>query len=167
MSNKAFVLRLRALHDKAKRGTLSAAERVEYDEQRRELERLMLVAQNITQSGPALRGALRVAQLVKVEIDIGGPSPERTATIDLATGGFAALLTAGQPVGKKVAFTLMLTSFAGGGTQPMKGTARVASSRPQGATFRVSFSFESVDPKDAAHLEMVILEYVLARFGTG
>jgi hypothetical protein len=166
-TDNPLIARLRALHEKAKRGTLNAAERIQYDDHRRELARVMLVAQNMTHGGQALRGALRVAQVVKVEIDLGGPAPERTVTIDLATGGFAVVLPLGQPVGRKVSFTLMLASAPGGGPHAMKGTARVASSRQQGATFRVSFAFEDVDPKDVGHLEMVILDYVLARFGAG
>ena len=163
MSAPAFIIRFRELHEKAKAGALSPALRTEYETARRELERILLVAQQMTRGGQTLRGALRIAQLIKVELDIGGSAPEKTSTMDLASGGFAVVLPAGQPVGKTVAFTLQVPSFSSG-TQPLKGVAKVASSRVQGTLHRVSFAFEKLAPADQEHLDMVIIDFVLRRF---
>jgi hypothetical protein len=164
MSSLAFITRFRELHEKAKSGSLKPADRPEYEQSRRELGRLLLVAQQMSHSGQTLRGALRIAQLIKVEIDLGGSAPERTSTMDLASGGFAALLPASQPAGRIVGFTLHVPALSGGGTQPMRGKAKVASSRPQGGLYRVSFSFEAVPPADRELLDMALIDFVLRRF---
>lgn len=124
----------------------------------------------MNRGGQTLRAARRVAQLVKVELvkvelDLGGPAPEKTSTMDLASGGFAAFLPASQPVGKTVGFSLQVPAFPSG-TQPLKGTAKVASSRMQGSMHRMSFSFEKLAPADQEHLDMVIIDFVLRRFIT-
>jgi len=166
VASLAFINRFRELHDKAKLGTLQPGERPEYEQARHELGRLLLVAQQMSHGGKTLRSALRIAQLTKVELDLGGPAPERTSTMDLASGGFAALLPYSQPVGKSVPFTIHLPSPAGGGTQPVKGIGKVASSRPQGGLHRVSLSFASIEPAAREVLEMAIIDYVLRRFTT-
>ena len=164
MSSLAFIARFRELHDRAKAGTLPAQDRAEYQQARRELGRLLLVAQQMNHNGKTLRAALRIAQLVKVELELGGPAPERTSTMDLASGGFAALLPASQPIGRVVAFTLHVPAFTGSGTQAICGKGKVASSRSQGSLHRVSFSFESLTPDNQELLDMAIIDYVLRRF---
>jgi hypothetical protein len=164
MSSLAFITRFRELHEKAKGGSLPAQLRAEYEQARRELGRLLLVAQQMSHNGQTLRAALRIAQLIKVEIDLGGSAPERTSTMDLASGGFAALLPSSQPVGKIVGFTLHVPAFSGGGTQAIRGKSKVKSTRPQGSLHRVSFSFEDMAPADSEALEMAIIDYVLRRF---
>jgi hypothetical protein len=166
MSTLAFITRFRELHEKAKTGGLGPGDRGEYEQSRRELGRLLLVAQHMNHGGQTLRGALRIAQLIKAELDLGGSSPERTSTMDLASGGFAALLPAGQPLGRVVGFTLHVPAFAGGGTQPIRGKAKVASSRVQGGLHRVSFAFDAMPPADREVLEMALIDYVLRRFNT-
>src|SRR4029078_4727826 len=106
MTTASFITRFRELHEKAKSGALAASDRPEYEQARRELGRLLLVAQQMSHGGKTLRSALRIAQLIKVELDLGGPSPERTSTMDLASGGFAALLPSSQPLGRVIGFTL-------------------------------------------------------------
>jgi hypothetical protein len=164
MSTLAFIARFRELHEKAKGGVLPAELRGEYQQARRDLGRLLLVAQQMNQNGKTLRSSLRIAQLIKTEIDVGGSSPERTSTMDVASGGFAALLPAGQPVGRVVGFVLHVPAFAGSGTQPIIGKAKVASSRPQGGLHRVSFAFEALTPANQELLDMAIIDYVLRRF---
>lgn len=166
MNTLAFIVRFRELHEKAKGGTLAPHDRPEYEQARRELGRLLLVAQQMGHHGKTLRGALRIAQLIKAEIDLGGSAPERTSTMDLASGGFAALLPTSLPVGRVLGFTLHVPAFSGGGTQPIKGKGKVASCRAQGTLHRVSFSFESMLPADRELLEMAIIDYVLRRFTT-
>ncbi|HSO39016.1 MAG TPA: PilZ domain-containing protein [Labilithrix sp.] len=165
MSRGAFIERFRELHEKAKAGSLSPMQRAEYEQSRRELGRLMLVAQQMNHRGQTLRAALRIAQLIKVELDLGGPSMEKTSTMDLASGGFAALLPGSQPLGRLVTFKLQVPAFPSG-TQPLGGSAKVASSHPQGGLHRVSFAFAKLTPEDQEHLDMVIIDFVLRRFTT-
>lgn len=167
MSARSFIGRFRDLHEKAKAGSLPPALRGEYEQSRRELGRLMLVAQQMSHGGQTLRAALRIAQLIKVELELGGAggAPEKTSTMDLASGGFAVLLPGSQPTGKVVTFTLHVPAFPSG-TQPLTGRAKVVSSRLQGGLHRVSFAFDSVAPADREHLDMVIIDFVLRRFTT-
>jgi hypothetical protein len=165
VSTLAFINRFRELHEKAKHGSLAPNLRAEYEQLRRELGRLMIVAQQMNRGGQTLRANLRIAQLVKVELDLGGPVPEKTSTMDLASGGFAAVLPASQPVGKSVGFLLQVPAFSSG-TQPLRGTAKVASTRVQGSLHRVSFAFEKLPAADQEHLDMVIIDFVLRRFTT-
>lgn len=152
------------LHEKAKQGPLSSGDRIEYEQARRELGRFMIIAQQLNHGGKTLRSNLRVAQLMKVELDFGEGKPEKAATIDLASGGFAVLLPWAKPVGAMVPFTLHLPALGASGPKPMTGMARVASARTQGTSFRVSFSFETIDPVGREHLEMVMIDSILARF---
>lgn len=164
MSGLAFIARFRGLHEQAKAGTLPQTDRGEYEQARRELGRLLLVAQQMSSGGPTLRSSLRIAQLVKVDLQLVSSRPERTSTMDLASGGFAVLLPSSLPLGRVVPFTLHLPALAGGGTQPMSGTSKVASARIQGGLHRVSFSFDSLAPADREHLDITIIDYVLSRF---
>ncbi len=163
MQGSDLIARIRALHEKAKLGTLDPSERAEYQHQRTELGRLLLVAQHLSHGGKTLRSALRIAQMIKVEVDFGGPTPDKTTTIDLASGGFAALLAGNHPVGRPALFTLSLPGFEGG-TRLVKGSAKVASARPHGSSHRVSFAFDKIEPNDREFLEMVLIEFVLRRF---
>lgn len=166
MSALAFINRFRELHEKAKAGSLAPNLRGEYEQLRRELGRIMIVAQQMNRGGQTLRANLRIAQLIKVELDLGGPVPEKTSTMDLASGGFAAVLPASQPVGKLVGFLLQVPGFTAGTPQPLRGTAKVASTRVQGSLHRVSFAFETLSAADQEHLDMVIIDFVLRRFTT-
>jgi hypothetical protein len=159
-----FIKRFRELHENAKSGKLAAGDRLEYEAARRELGRLLLVAQQMGPGGGTLRSSLRIAQLIKLELDLGGSTPERTSTMDLASGGFAVLMPASQRVGRLVPFTLHIPALSGTGTQPLKGTGKVASSRQQGGLHRVSFAFEVLAPADRDVLEIALIDYVLRRF---
>jgi hypothetical protein len=86
--------------------------------------------------------------------------------MDLASGGFAVHLPAAVKLGQPVAFTLHVPALSGRGTQPLKGTAKVASSRAQGKMHRVSFSFDAMPAADRELLEMAIIDFVLRRFST-
>lgn len=158
-----FIARIRALHEKAKQGRLTPSEKADYQQQRTELGRLLLVAQHLSHGGKTLRSALRIAQLIKVEVEVGGTT-DKTTTIDLASGGFAVLLPRPCAVGTPALFTLMLPSMEGPGTRALGGAAKVASARPQGTTQRVSFSFTTLEPADREYLDMVLLDFVLRRF---
>ncbi|AKV02108.1 type IV pilus assembly PilZ [Labilithrix luteola] len=165
MTTGQYIARFRELHDRAKSGSLNEKELVEYRQARTEFSRLMMVAQQLNRSGKTLRSTLRIAQLFKVELDLGAPPAVRTTTVDLATGGFAALLPMNEPLGKVVGFTLNVP-VVGNAPSAIRGTARVASSRPHGGLFRVSFTFEPLKPAEQEQLEVVIIDSVLARFAS-
>ncbi|MBN9162528.1 MAG: hypothetical protein BGO98_45795 [Myxococcales bacterium 68-20] len=164
MGTFEFLTGFRALHDKVKNGTLTAAERPCYDMARSQLTRMLMVAQQLGYPGDPLRSSLRMAKMLKVELRPDDGEPIRASTIDLASGGFAVLMGAGMRVGKKAGFTLNLPAMGGGGTSPISGRVVVASSRPQTTLFRVSFTFENLEPAAAEHLEMTLIDAVLERF---
>jgi hypothetical protein len=159
MSANAFVTQFRRLHEKAKSKTLTAAERLEYTAGRSQLMRLVIVAQQMGHAGATLRSNLRMAKLLKVELRPEGGDTMRVSTIDLASGGFAALIQGGLKVGHSAAFTLHLPGGA-----PMTGRCVVASSRPQSGAFRVSFRFDNLSPAAQEQLDMVLIDAVLERF---
>ena len=157
-----FIERFRDLHERRRKGVLSTAEQADYEQQRGELGRLLLIAQQLNHGGKTLRAALRTAQMFKVEIAFGAEKPQRTSTIDVASGGFAALLSSHQALQRLASFTLHLPKY-GGGSLPVEGTAKVASSRAQGGLFRVSFTFQDVSDAGREEIEMVIIDTILAR----
>jgi hypothetical protein len=162
-STLSFLAQVRELHDKAKKGLLTEPERLDYERGRRELGRLILVAQQVGHAGQTLRARLRVAHLAKVEL---GDTPERASTLDVATGGFAVLVPAPRRIGQVTKFALWLPSFSGG-NQEIRGTVRVASSRPHGTGYRVSFAFVEIGSEAQSHLDMVIFDWILAKLPSG
>lgn len=163
MSTHEFVAQFRALHEKAKSGKLTQAERLAYAAGRAQFARFVLVAQELGRAGQTLRSNLRMAKMLKVELrpDVGELA--RLSTIDVASGGFAALVAGGMKVGLGAAFTLYLPS-GGGGSAPLTGRCVVASSRPQTTLFRVSFRFDNLPATAQEQLDMAIIDAVLERF---
>lgn len=163
MGTVEFLAEFKALHAKAKNGSLTANERARYEAGRAQLERMLIVAQQIGHGGQTLRSTLRMAKMLKVEIMPDNEPLLRTSTIDLASGGFAALLPGGMRTGKTAGFTLHLPA-PGGGSNPISGRVTVASSRPQTTLFRVSFRFEQLEPAAKNQLAMTLIDAVLERF---
>jgi hypothetical protein len=163
MGTLEFLTEFKALHAKAKNGSLLPVERARYEAGRTQLERLLIVAQQMGHSGQTLRSNLRMAKMLKVEITPDDGPPIKASTIDLASGGFAALIPAGLRTGKSAKFALYLPA-AGGGSSPISGRVVVASSRPQTALFRVSFRFENLDAVAKEQLTMVLIDAILERF---
>jgi hypothetical protein len=164
MSIPAFVTQFKALHEKAKNGTLTAAERAEYKAGRSQFARFCLVAQELGRSGQTLRSNLRMAKLLKVDLQPDDGELMRLSTIDLASGGFAVLVPHLMRVGKGATFTLHLPGIRSA-EGPAKGRCVVASGRPQGGSFRVSFRFDALSPSVQEQLDIAIIDAVLERFG--
>ncbi|HVH46334.1 MAG TPA: PilZ domain-containing protein [Labilithrix sp.] len=164
MSTIEFVAYFKELHEKAKSGSLTPSERVRYDSARAQFVRLVMVSQQLGHAGETLRSNLRMAKMLKVELRPDEGPPLRLSTMDLASGGFAVLLSGGMKVGKSVAFTLFLPNPNGGGTTPVTGRCVVASCRPQTALFRVSFRFEALPPPVQEQLDIALIDAVLERF---
>ncbi|MDF2695532.1 MAG: type pilus assembly PilZ [Labilithrix sp.] len=164
MGTFEFLTEFKALHDKAKNGTITPAERSRYQMARTQFERIVLIAQQLGHTGQTLRSSLRMAKMLKVELRPDEGDVLRASTIDLASGGFAVLLPSGMRVGKGASFTLHLPATSGSGTSPISGRASVASSRPQTTLFRVSFRFEGLPPDARDQLEIALIDAVLERF---
>jgi hypothetical protein len=158
-----FVSEFKDLHEKMKKGVLTPPERARYAEARAQFGRIITMAQQLGHAGETLRSTLRMSKMLKVEVQPDGGPLTKSSTIDLSAGGFAMLLSAGFPVGKKAAFTLHLPKLAGGGG-PITGRCEVASSRPQASMFRVSFKLDVLPPDVQERLDVALIDAVLERF---
>lgn len=149
-----------ALHQRAKRGELSADERAEYQRARDELAEALLMAQQISpHPGAGQRRSLRVAQALPVEVQTS--APVLAVTLDLSTGGFSTILSDAPAVGTRVGFRLRL----GRGYEPVGGSARVVNAVPQNGSVRVGMAFDEVAAGDRERIELVIIDAVLKQFG--
>jgi len=150
----------RALHDKAKHGTLEGAEERDYKAGREELARALVAAQHLTmQPGQSPRQALRVARALQVELE----SPvrkERLTTFDLSLGGFSALLARAPMPDEELQATLRLP-----GQEPLVTAVTVAGMEAQPGNVRVSFSFATLKGPAAERLELAIFDAVLGQLG--
>jgi hypothetical protein len=151
-----FIERFADLRQGAKKGTLSPAERGQLDEVKEKFAQAICKAQNILlQPGQRARSSFRVAVLFRVEITMNG-AMEKTATLDVSIGGFAAPLVAPPATGTEGSFQLFLskTDSFGGTVVAVGGTERK----------RVSFSFKKIDPVDAARLEDALFDSIIPHF---
>ena len=150
-----------ALHQRAKRGELSADERAEYLRSRDELAEAMLLAQEIgPHPGASRRRSLRVAQALPVEIQ--APVGRVLAvTLDVSTGGFSTIMSEVPELGTKIGFRLRL----GRGYEPVTGSARVVNAVPQNGSVRMGVAFDEMAAADRERLEFVIVDAVLKQFG--
>lgn len=163
MATPDFLREFRTLHEKYKSGAITPAERAQYERGRVQLNSIVMVSQALGHTGRTLRATLRMAKVLKVEIRPENGTPMKASTINLSTGGFASLLPMGLRVGQAADFTLFLPTGAGR-TSPMVGRIKVASSRPQTSTFRVSFRFEPLEPAAKDMLDVALIDAVLERF---
>jgi hypothetical protein len=150
----------KALHEKARRGTLEAADERDYKAGREELARALVAAQHLTmQPGQSPRNALRVARALQVDLE----SPvrkERLTTFDLSLGGFSALLARAPMSDEALTATLRLP-----GTDPVVASVTVAGMKAQPGNVRVSFTFSRLEGPAAERLELAIFDAVLANLG--
>jgi PilZ domain-containing protein len=147
----------RHLHQKARRGPLSAEDLEAYRAGRDELARALLAAQRLAlRPGETARRALRVARALQVDLDLL-TSRERAVTIDLSTGGFACLLAKGPPVGDEVGYSLRLPA-----AEPLVGRARVQDVKVLPGNARVSFAFVNQGEDEKERIEMFVFDTVLA-----
>jgi hypothetical protein len=148
----------RELHERARRGALTASEQVAYRSGRDELARALLAAQRLTlKSGETPRQALRVSRALQVELDLPA-ARHRSVTIDVSTGGFSTLLDKAPPVGDDMGVSLRLPA-----ADPVVCRARITDARPQGAHVRVAVRFEGLPPADRERLELFVFDTVLAQ----
>ena len=150
-----------ALHQRARRGELSADDRAEYLRAREELAEAMLLAQEIgPHPGASRRRSLRVAQALPVEIQ--GPGGRVLAvTLDLSAGGFSTIVSQAPELGTRIGFRLRL----GRGYEPITGSGRVVNAVPLNGSVRIGVAFDEVAAADRERLELVIVDAVLKQFG--
>jgi PilZ domain-containing protein len=148
----------RELHERSRRGQLSAREDAIYRAGRDELARALLAAQRLTlKPGELPRQALRVARALQVDLDLITTSA-RAITIDLSTGGFSCLLAKAPPLGDEVKFTLRIPA-----SEPLVGRCRVADVKPLAGNVRIAFRFEGLDQADRDRVETFVFDTVLGQ----
>jgi hypothetical protein len=163
MSTPEFIAEFRQLHERAKKGALTPVEKNRYVIARAQFERIVVIAQEIGHSGRTLRSTLRMSKLLKVEVKPNGGDAIKSSTIDVSSNGFAMLVSAGMVVGRTGTFALHLPKI-GGGSEPVSGRCRVASSRTQSGLFRVSFHIVELSPDNQQRLDFALIDAVLERF---
>jgi len=157
MSLSQWMSDFRDLHERARRGQLSGREEAVYRGARDELARALLAAQKLTlRQGQVARQALRVTRALQVDLDLV-TSRARAVTLDVSTGGFAALLDKAPSLGEEIGYTLRIPA-----SEPVAGRARVADAKPQTGNVRVAFQFLNQSPEDRERLEMFVFDSVLA-----
>jgi hypothetical protein len=151
---------LRALHEKARHGSLGAAEARDYRSRRSELARALLAAQALgRQPGQARRQSVRVARALQVELE-GGGRKERLTTFDISMGGFSAPMAGAPQPGAMLTATVRLP-----GVEPLVTPVKMVGAAPQAGCVRVSFSFGKLEGPAAEKLELAIFDLVLAQLG--
>jgi c-di-GMP-binding flagellar brake protein YcgR len=157
MSLSQWMQNFRDLHQRARSGKLTPREDASYRGARDELARALLAAQKLTlRPGQTARQALRVTRALQVDLDLV-TTRCRAVTLDVSTGGFAALLDKAPPLGEEVGYTLRIPA-----SDPVAGRARVADVKPQTGNVRVAFQFVNQSPADRERLEMFVFDTVLA-----
>jgi len=161
MSLTKWLESFRALHERARRGDLGAAEHEEYRAGREALARAMVSAQGLTRRpDQSPREALRVARVLQVSLE-SRVRLERLATSELSVGGFSARMARAPAPDEELTATLRLP-----GGDPLVAAVRIAGVKPQPGFVHVSFSFVRLDGAAAERLEQAIFDVVLAEIRT-
>ena len=165
LSLNQFNSRLQELHAKARGGSLDPAERAAYERCRSDLARMLVFAQQLTRRpSETFRQALRVPLAFKLDVETTAKHREQTVTIDVSTGGFAAILVQARVSGETLAFTLHLPDEALVGRAQVVASSPVA---PDGKGFRMSFAIQDLQASDLERLEMATFDWVLAQLELG
>ena len=151
-----MIVALRALHAKAKAGSLDPTEQEDYDRARRQLMSIAFAGQASAYAGAPRRTTMRIALALKVEITFGDSPPQVATTVDVSHDGFSALVAFAAGTGAAARFAIRVA-----GIEPIAGTCRIASVIKQGALQRVSFAFETIDAAARERLELAIFDYLL------
>jgi len=153
-----WVSHFRALHERAKNGTLGDAETRDYEAGRDALTRALVTAQGLTrQPGQSPREALRIARVLQVDL-ASRVRQERLATSELSLGGFSARMARAPAPDEELTATLKVP-----GTEPISAAVKVAGVKAQPGFVLVSFSFHRLEKSAAARFEMAIFDHVLAQ----
>ena len=149
----------RELHERARRGALSAGEDSTYQANRDELARAMLAAQRLTlKPGEKARRALRVAKALQLDLEING-TRLRTLTLDVSVCGFSTILARPPVLGELAKVTLRLP-----GSAALACLASITDVKHQEGSVRISAQFVDLPPADRERLELFIIDTVLGMF---
>jgi c-di-GMP-binding flagellar brake protein YcgR len=119
----------------------------------------MLAAQKLTlKPGETARRALRVSRALQLDLETGGTS-QRTVTLDISTGGFAALMAMPPAMGDLLEVTLRLP-----GAEKLTCRARIVEVKPLTGSTRVAARFVDLSKSSLERLEFLIIDSVLAMF---
>jgi hypothetical protein len=155
---KEWLIDFKKAHEKYRQGDLSGADRRTYLDAREQLADALLKAQGLQRNpNEPARKAFRVAQAQPVEIRIGEEKVQ-ALTLDVARGGFSALIAAKLDMEQVIQFTLKMPS-----SDPLSGKAKVMSVRRQGVANRYSFLFTNVSENDQDRVETLLFDWALAR----
>ena len=149
-------LRLKDLLAASRARPLEDAERREFEKLRRGLSDGYALAQRLTlPPGQLQRRSRRVAHLLKATVR-GHGFTETTATMNLSSGGFAALLAEAHTRGEHVEFTLHTR------LGQLEGRARVVSAVRRERSWLTSFAIDEMRDTDRNALDELVLEQVVA-----
>ena len=156
MSLAGWVRAFRALHERAKSGSLAPADVTLYRAGRDELARAMLAAQQLMmKAGELPRRQLRVARALQVDIHFGRDRV-RAVTLDVSAGGFGVLLARPPLPGDPAKLSLRLPE-----QEPIACEARVVDVKVLPGNARVAFAFVGLDADDVERLETFVFDAVL------
>ena len=149
----------RYLHQGAKAGTLGPPDLATYRAARDKLARQLLTAQQLAlPPGKRQRRSLRVARALLLELEFHDGTV-RATTLQLSSGGLAALLASAPQIGEVVKLSL---GIPGG---PLQADARVVSVKEHLGNAMTSFQFLGLGEVEVERLEKAVFDAVLEYFG--
>jgi PilZ domain len=161
MELRLWIAGFKALHERARKGSLSGEERKQYLDLRDELAKAMCSAQRLeTLPGQTPRQTMRVARGLQVDLELA-EGRQRLMTMNISIGGFAALMPKDlNPKTPPIGFAMRLP----GSSEPLIGRVRVASSQKRPGNALVSFAFTELGASDQERLELALFDSVLQQF---
>jgi len=145
----------RTLDAAAEAGLLGFPDLANYHAVRDQWTDLLLSAQTIALlPGKHPRRALRAARSLLAGIEFKDGTV-RAMTLQVPSGGFAAMLAKGPQVGEEVEVTLSIPS-----DQPLHASARVVAVKEHLGNASTSFQFVSVDASEAERMEVFVFDAV-------
>jgi c-di-GMP-binding flagellar brake protein YcgR len=146
----------RDLHGRARAGALGLPDQASYRAARDKLAHLVLRAQHLSLlPGQRQRRVLRIARALQAEIEFDDGTV-RAVTLQLSSGGFAALLANAPHVGEDVKVALRIP-----GGQPLHATARVVAVKEYLGSANTSFRFEPLASSDVERLESFVFDALM------
>jgi PilZ domain len=144
------------LHDRERRGQLTAEEGVVYRKGREELAELLVLGQRLElKPGDSVRRAVRVARAMQVEFELDSGKAS-FLTRDLSVGGLCALVDNAPEVGTILVFHLKL----GRDVEPVVGRCRVVHAAPHGGSTRMAVMFEALDEAAQDRIQTIVFDGV-------
>jgi hypothetical protein len=149
----------RALHDKAKQGTLAGEDAEAYRAGCDELARALMAAQRLAAAPyEAPRHALRIARALQVELE-GPGGLVRATTLEVGVGGFSAILAKAPQPGEELKASLRVPDLRA----PLVAQVVPSDARPQAGATRVTFAFKKLSDGDRSVLETLVIDTALSQ----